>query len=85
MSVGSPVSRSRMVLLFRHLFGESESAISSAPPNKLRQWLDQIKLELQRERNRGKARHYRYDFNRHLALASIRNIISKRLDQICDN
>ncbi len=83
MSMRSPLAGPNVGLLFRNLFGEPECVIAAAPPHKLRLWLGRIKLELRRERNRGKTRHYRYVFNRHLALAAVREIILKKLGESC--
>jgi len=67
-------------LLFDRLFAVPASTIDSAPPHQIRQWLDAVKLELVRERNKGKARHYRYDLNRHIALAAARDVLAQRLN-----
>lgn len=67
---------------FKSLILKSDWAIDDAPAHQLRLWLDRVKRELTRERNKGKMRHYRYDMNRHIALAAARNEIAERLDQL---
>lgn len=66
-------------LVFRRLFDLPSAAIQTSPPHQIRCWLDRILMELRRERNRGKARHYRYDLNRHIALAHTRDFLLQQL------
>lgn len=68
--------------IFLRLFSAPATAIHTAPAHQVRLWLDRVKLELTRERNRGKARHYRYDINKHIALAAARNELTMRLVQL---
>lgn len=71
--------RSNVKILFERLFSTPDSAIEYAPAHQVRLWLDKVRLELTRERNRGKIEHYRYDMNRHIALAAARNALAMRL------
>lgn len=65
-----------------HLFSVVEPEIENAPAHQIRLWLDKVKLQLMLERNRGVARHYRYDINRHMALAAARNALTLKLKQL---
>ena len=42
--------------------------------------LDKVQNQLTRERNKGLARHWSYDFNRHLALSYARDCLIAMLD-----
>ena len=67
---------------FKSLINASDCTIDTAPAHQLRLWLNKIKIELKRERNRGKLRHYRYNMNRHIALAAAHKELTARLDQL---
>ncbi len=69
-------------ILLRRLFALPDTTIESAPAHQVRLWLNKVGLELKRERNRGSVQHYRYDMNRHLALAAARNALAMRLEEL---
>ena len=69
-------------MLFRNLFATPVSAVDTARAHQIRIWLNQVRLELARERNRGKMQHYRYDMNKHMALAAARDVLALRLDEM---
>ena len=76
------LSKSNFKILFWLLFSAPDSEIDYAPAHQIRVWLDKVKFELTRERNRGKMEHYRYDMNRHIALAAARNALAMRLKEL---
>lgn len=69
-------------MLFRSLFATSASAIDTARAHQVGMWLDRVRRELARECSRGKVQHYRYDMNRHMALAAARDILALRLKEL---
>jgi hypothetical protein len=59
--------------------GISSKQLKAASPHQVRGWINTINRKLALERNRGLSRHYRYNLNRHLALASVHRILLARL------
>lgn len=71
----------RLEMLFFELFSNPIGRIKSAPPHQLAKWSSVLDRQLSRERARGINKHYRYDFNRHVALASIRQRVMQALEE----
>lgn len=69
-------------VLFERLFLAPESAIENAPAHQIRLWLEKVRVELIRERNKGTMQHYRYDMNKHIALAAARNALAMQLEKL---
>lgn len=53
--------------------------IARARPAQIRMWLSIAERQLTRERNKGLARHWSYNLNRHIALKAARDRLAHQL------
>lgn len=67
--------RTRIDWLLRRFCGVPRSSIERATAAQLRGHLESLDRRLARERNKGAARHWGYDLNRHIALKQTRDVI----------
>ncbi|WP_433962872.1 hypothetical protein [Roseitalea porphyridii] len=67
--------RGRLDWLLGRFCGTSVARVERATKAELRGQLDTIDRRLARERNKGVARHWSYDLNRHIALKQARDVI----------
>ena len=63
----------RVDSLIYALTGHEPSRLSDLNISERRKLLETVQKQLSRERNKGCARHWSYDFNRHLALKATRD------------
>lgn len=73
------VVRGRLDWLLRRFCGTPISTIEQATKAQLRGHLERLDRRLARERNKGVARHWGYDLNRHIALKQARDVIVEAL------
>ncbi|MEM5502341.1 hypothetical protein WNY59_12170 [Ahrensia kielensis] len=66
--------------MLKLLLDISPKQLDTAPPHQIRDWINTIEIKLNLERNRGLSRHYRYDLNKHLALASAKHLLRAKLN-----
>ncbi|WP_192900442.1 hypothetical protein [Roseitalea porphyridii] len=71
--------RGRLDGLLGRFCGTSIARVERATKAELRGHLDRIDRRLARERNKGTARHWSYDLNRHIALKQARDVIVEAL------
>lgn len=72
-------SETKPLMAMKFLIGAVPAEIESAMPHQIRGWMRIIERKLHIERNRGLSRHYRYDLNRHIALASAQRFLAAKL------
>ena len=74
-------TRDQIDLLLLRLTGRDPAFIEMSEAGLKRQWLKIVKRHLIRERNKGLACHWAYDFNRHIALKLARDRLQALLKQ----
>lgn len=74
-------TRHQIDLLVLRLTGHDLAFVEKSEASDKRQWLRTIQRHLTRERNKGLARHWAYDLNRHMALTAARDTMRALLEK----
>ena len=78
---GCDDAAARLDALLHRYCGVSLAWVDGAKAAQLRERLGVLDRRLVRERNKGVARHWSYDLNRHIALKQARDLISEKLSE----
>ena len=65
--------------LLASLTGRDACRIGCASPSLLRSWIELVDRQLRRERNKGRANHWSYSLDRHIALKAARDRLMRHL------